>query len=126
MSVEDHLDRIRRRFSPGRAAEREARAVLEDLAYTVGGGLVAAQRLPALCAALDQHEAAIRDSLSSDTRPLDAMILAAYADGIRHQSHRHGWCPPDDPIDWSREADWPLTRLLAVCSLWAKVRTSAG
>ena len=29
---------------------------------------------------------------------------------------RHGWQPPEGPIDWSDD-DWVLRRLLAVCSL---------
>jgi len=70
-------------------------------------GLEAATQSPGLLAAVDQHVAGIRDSLSSDVRPLTPIILAAY---------KHGWRAPAGPIDWTGN-DWVLNRLLAVCSL---------
>lgn len=80
------------------------------------GGLDAATRSPGLLATVDQHVAGIRDSLSSDVRPLSAVILAAYAEGVRDAAFKHGWRPPAGPIDWSAN-DWVLNRLLGVCSL---------
>jgi hypothetical protein len=79
-------------------------------------GLEAVTQSPGLLATVDQHVAGIRDSLSSDVRPLTAVILAAYAEGVRDAAFKHGWRPPAGPIDWSAN-DWVLTRLLAVCSL---------
>ena len=79
-------------------------------------GLEATSQSPGLLATVDQHIAGIRDSLSSDARPLTAVILAAYAEGVRDAAFKHGWRPPAGPIDWSAN-DWVLTRLLAVCSL---------
>ncbi|GAA3917541.1 DUF6401 family natural product biosynthesis protein [Actinoplanes auranticolor] len=100
-----------------RAALRSAHACLEELMASVGtGGLDAATQSPGLLATVDQHAAGIRDSLSSDVRPLTAVILAAYAEGVRDAAFRHGWRPPVGPIDWA-ENDWVLNRLLAVCSL---------
>ena len=100
-----------------RAALRSAHACLDELMRSVGDtGLAAAAESPGLLATLDQHVAGIRDSLSSDARPLTPIILAAYAEGVRDAAFKHGWRAPAGPIDWS-ENDWVLTRLLAVCSL---------
>ena|SRR5690349_5248761 len=100
-----------------RAALRSAHACLEELMSSVGTtGLDAAMQSPGLLAVVDQHAAGIRDSLSSDVRPLTPVILAAYAEGVRDAAFKHGWRPPVGPIDWT-ENDWVLNRLLGVCSL---------
>jgi hypothetical protein len=100
-----------------RAALRSAHASLDELTASVGvSGLEAAARMPGLLAAVDQHAAGVRDSLSADTRPLTAVILAAYAEGVRDAAFKHGWQPPVGPIDWDTQ-DWVLYRLLAVCAL---------
>jgi Family of unknown function (DUF6401) len=100
-----------------RAALRSAHACLAELHDTVGvTGLAAAEATPGLMAAVDQHAAGIRDSLSVDTRPLTAVLLAAYAEGVRDAAFTHGWRPPAGEIDWS-SGDWVLNRLLAVCAL---------
>ncbi|GGQ54232.1 DUF6401 family natural product biosynthesis protein [Couchioplanes azureus] len=100
-----------------RAALRSAHACLAELMTIVGvGGFEAATRNPGLLAAVDQHEAGIRDSLSTDVRPLTPVILAAYAEGVRDAAFKHGWRAPEGPIDWTAD-DWVLTRLLAVCAL---------
>jgi hypothetical protein len=100
-----------------RAATRFAHASLDELTASVGvTGLAAAAQDAGLLAAVDQHAAGIRDSLSADARPLTAVILAAYAEGVRDAAYKHGWQPPVEPIDWARP-DWVLYRLLAVCSL---------
>jgi hypothetical protein len=100
-----------------RAALRSAHTCLEELMSSVGtAGLDAAMQSPGLLATIDQHVAGIRDSLSSDVRPLTAVILAAYAEGVRDAAFKHGWRPPVGPIDWTQN-DWVLNRLLAVCSL---------
>ncbi|GAA2653827.1 DUF6401 family natural product biosynthesis protein [Paractinoplanes durhamensis] len=100
-----------------RAALRSAHACLAELHDTVGvSGLAAADTNAGLMAVVDQHAAGVRDSLSADTRPLTAVLLAAYAEGVRDAAFTHGWRPPVGPLDWS-ENDWVMTRLLAVCAL---------
>jgi hypothetical protein len=104
--------------------------VLAALMTSVGvTGLAAAARDPGLLALVDQHAAAVRESLVGpaesvdwvnevrrDGRPLSALALAGYAEGVRDAAIEHGWQPPVGPIDWSG-ADWVLVRLLAVCAL---------
>ncbi|MGK5677912.1 DUF6401 family natural product biosynthesis protein [Actinoplanes sp. URMC 104] len=100
-----------------RAALRSAHASLAELHDTVGvSGLAAADANPGLMAVVDQHAAGIRDSLSADVRPLTAVLLAAYAEGVRDAAYTHGWQPPAGELDWTAR-DWVLRRLLAVCAL---------
>jgi hypothetical protein len=100
-----------------RAALRSAHACLEELHRTVGAeGLAVAATHPGLMAVVDQHMAGVRDSLSTDVRPLTAVILAAYAEGVRDAAFTHGWRAPVDGFEWS-ENDWVMRRLLAVCAL---------
>src|SRR3712207_58546 len=100
-----------------RAALRSAHASLTELHAALGAsGLEAADTNPGLMAAVDQHAAGIRDSLSVDVRPLTPVLLAAYAEGVRDAAFTHGWRAPAGTIDWS-ESDWVLRRLLAVCAL---------
>lgn len=99
------------------AAARQARAALLTLIDTMGeSGLAVASAAPGLLAAIDQHAAAVRDSLNADHRPLTTVALAGYAHGIREAAQEHGWRAPVGPVDWTR-ADWVMTRLLAVCAL---------
>jgi hypothetical protein len=107
-----------------RAALRSAHASLDELSASVGTtGLTAVDESPALLAVIDQHAAGVRDSLSGDVRPLSAVILAAYAEGVRDAAFKHGWAPPAGEIDWTAN-DWVLRRLLAVCVL-ARTLSSA-
>jgi hypothetical protein len=100
-----------------RAANRSAVTALHALMASVGySGLSASRKCPGLLASVDQHAAAIRESLSAGDRPLTAIGLAAYAEGVRDAAYRHGWRSPSGSVDWS-EADWVLHRLLAVCLL---------
>jgi hypothetical protein len=100
-----------------RAALRSAHASLDELTASVGtSGLTAVAGSPGLLAAVDQHAAGVRDSLSAGARPLTPVLLAAYAEGVRDAAFRHGWTPPDGDIDWTVN-DWVLRRLLAVCRL---------
>lgn len=100
-----------------RTADRSARAALTDLMASVGSpGLAAAARWPGLRAILDQHAASVRDSLDGDLRPIDAVRLAGYAEGVRETAADNGWHLPVEPIDWA-DVDWILLRLLAVCEL---------
>ncbi|SCL24436.1 hypothetical protein GA0070624_2921 [Micromonospora rhizosphaerae] len=100
-----------------RSAAGAARSTLAVLTASVGtAGLAAAAARPGLLAMVDQHAAAVRDSLDGDRRPLTVATLAGYAEGVRAAALEHGWQPPAGPADWS-EPDWLHTRLLAVCAL---------
>ncbi|MFD2766079.1 DUF6401 family natural product biosynthesis protein [Micromonospora eburnea] len=100
-----------------RSAAGAARSALTALTGSVGtAGLAAAAADPVLLAAVDQHAAAVRDSLEADSRPLTVAALAGYAEGVRAAAEEHGWQPPAEPVDWSRP-DWLFTRLIAVCAL---------
>ncbi|MDM4718373.1 DUF6401 family natural product biosynthesis protein [Micromonospora sp. WMMA1363] len=100
-----------------RSAVGSARSTLATLADALGAdGLAAATTRPGLLALVDQHAAAIRESLDGDRRPLTVAALAGYAEGVRAAALEHDWQPPSGPVDWSTP-DWPLTRLLAVSAL---------
>lgn len=100
-----------------RTAVDSARSTLAALTVTVGTvGLTAAAARPGLLALVDQHAAAVRDSLDGDRQPLTAATLAGYAEGVRAAALEHGWMPPGGPVNWS-QPEWLLTRLLAVCAL---------
>lgn len=104
------------------AARAEARTTIAILMETVGaGGLAAARAEPGLLALVDQHAAAVRDSLDGDRRQLTLVRLAGYADGVRSAAVEHGWLSPADP--WT-EPDWVLLRLLAVCALVESLASS--
>jgi len=99
------------------AAARQARTALRALMTWLGdAGLATARELPGLLAEVDQHAAAVRDSLHGDLRPLSAVTLAGYAHGIQEAAVEYGWAPPQGAPDWTA-ADWVLLRLLAVCHL---------
>ncbi|PZG15506.1 hypothetical protein C1I95_19420 [Micromonospora craterilacus] len=111
---------------PSPTAVDSTRSILVALANAVGlDGLAAANAEPGLLAVVDQHAAAVRESLHGDHRPLTAAALAGYAEGVRSAAGENGWSPPTDPVDWS-EADWVLVRLLAVCALTAVLGTPAS
>jgi hypothetical protein len=116
-----------------RSGTLPARTVLTALMSSVGAaGLAAAEHDPGLLALVDQHVAAVRESLADtddeslrldwfeqwrvDVQPVSMVALAGYAEGIRDAAMDHGWEPPAPPIDWSKP-DWVLVRLLAVCAL---------
>ncbi|MGN9767073.1 DUF6401 family natural product biosynthesis protein [Micromonospora sp. SD12] len=108
-----------------RSAASSARSTLALLSASVGAeGLAAAAARPGLLALVDQHAAAVRESLDGDRRPLSAAALAGYAEGVRAAALEHGWEPPVAPVDWSAP-DWLLTRLLAVCALTRSLGTPA-
>lgn len=95
-----------------------ARSTLASLSSTVGtDGLAAAAARPGLLALVDQHAAAVRESLDGDRRPLTVAALAGYTEGIHAAAREHDWAPPAGPIDWAGPPDWLLTRLLAVAAL---------
>ncbi|MGC5019615.1 DUF6401 family natural product biosynthesis protein [Micromonospora sp. DT47] len=100
-----------------RTAASAARSTLALLTASVGAaGLAAAAARPGLLAMVDQHAAAVRDSLDGDRRPLTPAALAGYAEGLRSTAREHGLLPPEGAADWT-EPEWLLTRLLAVCAL---------
>lgn len=107
-----------------RTAADSARSTLAVLAAWVGtAGLAEAAARPGLLALVDQHAAAVRDSLDGDRRPLTAAALAGYAEGVRVAALEHGWQPPAGPVDWTTP-DWLLTRLLAICALARSLDTA--
>ncbi|MEU1602722.1 DUF6401 family natural product biosynthesis protein [Micromonospora matsumotoense] len=97
-------------------AVHAARSRLALLTASVGApGLAAARVRPGLLALVDQHAAAIRDSLDGDRRPLTPAALAGYAEGVRDTAGAYGLLPAG-AVDFAAP-DWVLTRLLAVCAL---------
>lgn len=103
--------------APSRSAAASARSTLTTLTAVVGtAGLAAAAVNPGLLAEVDQHAAAVRDSLHGDHRPLSVAALAGYAEGIHAAALEHGWQSPTTMVDWSQPG-WLLTRMLAVCAL---------
>ena len=95
-----------------------AHAVLDQLMATVGvDGLVAAMRNPGLMAAVDQHAAAVRESIRNSDRGVDLVSLAGYARSVLALLNRHGHSVPEpDAIDWDR-ANAHVLRLVAICLL---------
>jgi hypothetical protein len=88
-----------------------ARAGLTELALTVGRpGREAVAARPDLLARVDQHAAAIRESLGGTV--LDPVALAGYSAAIRDAAREAG----DTLEDWSCPS-WAMVRLLAVCGL---------
>ena len=87
------------------------------MAWVGVDGLVAALQNPGLLALVDQHVAAIRESLANAGRGVDPVSLARYARSVLAVACRHG-CPPPDvaTFDWHR-VDWYMLRLVAVCAL---------
>jgi hypothetical protein len=99
-------------------AELDARFQLDQVMAIVGiDGLVEALAEPAMLATVDQHAAAIRESITSAGKEIGPVSLAAYAKSVLAVHERHGRpLPSPTTIDWAR-ADWTVLRLVAVCSL---------
>lgn len=97
-----------------------ARRWLGKLQAEIGeAGLSAAVANPGLAAMVDQHAAAVRDSVTlGSARPAgDVAVLAHYARGVLGHARAHGWQPlPAGDAGW-RHADWTSLRLVAVCAL---------
>ncbi|GAA2708509.1 DUF6401 family natural product biosynthesis protein [Actinoplanes palleronii] len=105
-----------------------ADAYLDEMMARVGvDGLTAAFAEPGLLATVDQHAAAIRESLHDADRAIDAEGLAAYARSIAFAAVRMRRPLPaagEAPMtvaEWTN-AGWPLLRLVAVC----QIAVSAG
>ncbi|WP_239159887.1 DUF6401 family natural product biosynthesis protein [Virgisporangium ochraceum] len=80
-------------------------------------GLVAALRNPGLQAAVDQHAAAVRETLRASDRAVDLVSLAGYARSVLALLNRHGYTIPEpDAIDWNT-ANGHVLRLVAICAL---------
>ncbi|GIE87732.1 DUF6401 family natural product biosynthesis protein [Actinoplanes regularis] len=106
-------------FAPTTAVSADA--YLDGLMAWVGvDGLAAAFAEPGLLAVVDQHAAAVRESLRDAGRPIGAAGLVAYARSVAFAAARMGsplpgeGAAPTTVAGWSG-AGWPLLRLLAVC-----------
>ncbi|WP_067816859.1 DUF6401 family natural product biosynthesis protein [Nocardia inohanensis] len=109
-------------FLPGSALlVVSARKTLNRLQRTHGASaMLAAQEFPGVCAAVDQHAAAVRDILelgveNSATVPV-SVLLAGYARGLLEDVRESGVELPIVPEDW-QHADWVHLRLAGVCAL---------
>jgi Family of unknown function (DUF6401) len=100
-----------------------ATALLDDMMARVGvDGLTAAFADPGLLARLDQHAAAVRDSLEDAERDADAEGLASYARSIAAAAKRMGRrLPEPGEAAYSAQAwhgaDFHVLRLVAVCMI---------
>jgi hypothetical protein len=100
-----------------------AHALLDEMMARVGvDGLAAALGDAGLLAQVDQHAAAVRESLHHAGREVDAAGLAAYARSVAAAAQRMGR-PLPEPGDayisgtaWL-SAEWHLLRLVAVCMI---------
>ena len=114
-------------FAPISAAPADAiitcpaRTLLDEMMARVGvDGLVAAHADAGLLAQVDQHAAAVRESLHHAGREVDAEGLAAYAKSIAAAAVRMGRPLPEPghaPMTGTAwlTAQWHLMRLVAVC-----------
>jgi hypothetical protein len=100
------------------ATEVAAYLYLDRVMALIGvDGFIEAQSSPGLVARVDQHTAAVRDSLASAGKPIDAVSLAGYARSVLAVHERHGRpLPTPETVAWSNP-DWTVLRLVAVCSL---------
>ncbi|MFG2044772.1 DUF6401 family natural product biosynthesis protein [Dactylosporangium sp. NPDC048998] len=99
-------------------AELDSRFYLDHVMAMVGiDGLVEALAQPFLLARVDQHAAAVRESLLAAGKAIDPISLAGYARSFIAAHQRHGRpLPTPDSVDWS-DANWTVLRLVAVCHL---------
>ncbi|RCV50533.1 DUF6401 family natural product biosynthesis protein [Marinitenerispora sediminis] len=74
-------------------------------------GLLAAREDPGVTAELDQHAAAVRDSIERDGTRLTRSSLTHYLHGFVDGCRERGW--DSDGVDY----DWETLRLLAICRL---------
>ncbi len=96
--------------------ESSARLYLDQIMALVGvDGLVEALSTPSLLAQVDQHAAAVRDSITAAGRSIGPVGLAGYARSVLAVHRRCGRELPST-VDWVRP-EWTVMRLVAVCSL---------
>jgi Family of unknown function (DUF6401) len=95
-----------------------ARQYLDQIMAMVGvDGLVEALSSPGVLALVDQHAAAVRDSLESAGKQIGPIALAGYARSVLAVHERHGRpLPSPSTVAWERP-EWTVVRLVAVCSL---------
>jgi hypothetical protein len=95
-----------------------ARQYLDQIMAMVGvDGLVEVLSSPGLLALVDQHAAAVRESLASAGKPVDAISLSGYARSVLAVHERHGRpLPSPETVSWE-SPEWTVLRLVAVCSL---------
>jgi Family of unknown function (DUF6401) len=105
-------------IEPAPATEITARLYLDQIMALIGvDGLVEALSTPGLLAEVDQHAAAVRDSIAAAEKQLEPVALAGYARSVLAAHQRHGReLPAADAIDWA-EPGWTVLRLLGVCTL---------
>ncbi len=66
---------------------------------------------PALTAVLDQHAAAVRDSILADRVEVTRRSLAHYLQGFVDGCRERGWS--SDSVEY----DWETLRMLAICRM---------
>jgi hypothetical protein len=95
-----------------------ARLYLDQIMALVGvDGLVEALQTPGLLAEIDQHAAAVRESLRSAGKAIGPVGLSSYARSVLAVHERHGRpLPSPETVNWVRP-DWTVLRLVAICSL---------
>jgi hypothetical protein len=105
------------------AAQWSARRWFRRLRSRLEPGQAAAERDPAITAALDQHVQAVRTQLHADlaartgfTPTPYIIVLAIYAEEIYREAVKAGWGPP---TIWTPD-DGISLRLLACCHLAAR------
>jgi hypothetical protein len=100
-----------------------AHALLDEMMARVGvDGLAAALGDAGLLAQVDQHAAAVRESLHHAGREVDAAGLAAYARSVAAAAQRMGRPLPEPGHAYLSgsawlAAEWHLMRLVAVCMI---------
>jgi hypothetical protein len=100
-----------------------AHALLDEMMARVGvDGLAAALGDAGLLAQVDQHAAAVRESLHLAGREVDAAGLAAYARSVAAAAQRMGRPLPEPGHAYLSgsawlAAEWHLMRLVAVCMI---------
>jgi hypothetical protein len=105
------------------AAMNPACPLLDEMMARVGvDGLAAALGDPGLLAQIDQHAAAVRESLHQAGRAVDAAGLAAYARSVAAAAKRMGRPLPQPGQAYVSgsawlTAEWHLMRLVAVCMI---------
>jgi len=98
--------------------DRAARQYLDRIMAMVGvDGLVEALSSPGLLARVDQHAAAVRDSIESAGKRVEPIALSGYARSVLAVHERHGRpLPSPETVSWT-DPEWTVLRLVAVCSL---------
>jgi hypothetical protein len=104
--------------APQATTDVAARFYLDQVMAMVGvDGLVEALKTPGLLAVIDQHSAAVRNSIEAGDQHVDVISLAGYARSVLAVHQRHGRpVPSPESVDWA-SPDWTVLRLLAICAM---------